>query len=191
LHNCLRIFKGTNDGSEPPKKAKCLPQGYQRNIGTKGKNKLSDESPSTPDEYGASSRSPMAKPPGAKKLSIDYLGMAKYALPYKDELQNMLEVEHAKVFAKYDKDYRKTDLIQFRANLKDREAPPIAVPLYRTRPEVKVIIDRQAYKMIADRLVSLSTSPYSAPILVEKKKLGGYKFLTDFRRLNERCNKIV
>jgi hypothetical protein len=117
--------------------------------------------------------------------------MATDARSFKDELQNLLEVQHTKAFAKHDRDYGKTDLIQFRANLKDRDAPPIAVPPYRTRPEVKEIIDRQAYEMIADGLVSLSTSTYSAPILVERKKLRGYRFLLDFRRLNERCNKIL
>lgn len=65
------------------------------------------------------------------------------------------------------------------------------MPPYRTRPEVKEIIDRQAFEMTANGLVASSTSPYSAPILVEKKKLGGYRFLTGFRKLNEKCNKIV
>ena len=46
--------------------------------------------------------------------------MAKDALPYKDELHNLLEVKHANVFAKHGIDYGKTDLIHFRANLKDR-----------------------------------------------------------------------
>jgi hypothetical protein len=107
--------------------------------------------------------------------------MAKDARPFKDELKNLMEVKHTKAFAKHDRDNGKTDLIQFRANLKDRNSPPIAVPLYRTRPDVKEIIDCQAYEMIADGLVSPSTSPYSASILVEEKKLGGYRFLTDIR----------
>jgi hypothetical protein len=45
--------------------------------------------------------------------------------------------------------------------------------------------------MIADGLVSHSTSPYSAPILLAKKKTGGWRFLTDFRKINERCDKVV
>jgi hypothetical protein len=147
-----------------------------------------------PNELCGSTPAPeveMEIPPGAKRLSIDYSMMEKDALPHKEELQNLLEVKHAKVFAKHDRDYGKTDLIHFRANLKDREAPPIAVPPYRTRPEIREVIDQQAYKMIADGLVSPSTSPYLAPMLVAKKKLGGYRFLTDFRKLNKRCNKIV
>jgi hypothetical protein len=81
-------------------------------------------------------------PSGAKKLSLDYSSMAKDALPFKDELQELLEVKHAKAFAKHDRDYGKTDLIQFRANLKERDGPPMAVPPYKTKPEVKEIIDR-------------------------------------------------
>ena len=45
--------------------------------------------------------------------------------------------------------------------------------------------------MIADGLISHSTSPYSAPILLAKKKTYGYRFLTDFRRVNEQCDKVV
>jgi hypothetical protein len=59
-------------------------------------------------------------PPGAKKLSIDYSEMAKDALPFRKELQNLLEVKHTGAFAKHDRDYGKTNLIQFRANLKEK-----------------------------------------------------------------------
>ena len=52
-------------------------------------------------------------------------------------------------------------------------------------------IDQQAYQMIADGVLGHSTSPYSAPIMLAKKKCGGWRFLTDFRKINEKCEKVV
>ena len=130
-------------------------------------------------------------PVGAKKLKIDLSNISKRALPYKMRLKQVLEVEHAKAFSRHDRDYGRTNLTQYRAHIKDRDEPPIAVPPYRTRPEMREAIDNQAYEMIADGVVQPSTSPFSAPVLMARKKLGGWRFLTDFRKINERCNKVV
>lgn len=130
-------------------------------------------------------------PPGAKKLKIDYSKISKEALPFKSELQELLEGKHQKAFSRHDRDYGKTDLMQYRAHVRDRNDSPIAQPPYRTRPEMREIIDNQAHQMIADGLISHSTSPYSAPIMLAKKKCGGWRFLTDFRKVNEKCEKVV
>ena len=130
-------------------------------------------------------------PEGAKKLSINYSKMSKEAKPYTKQLKDLLENKHEAAFSKHDRDYGKTTLVQYRAHLKDPDAPPVASPPYRTRPEMREVVDEQAFQMIADGLVSHSTSPYSAPILLAKKKCGGWRFLTDFRKINERCNKVV
>ena len=98
-------------------------------------------------------------PPGAVPLKIDYSNICKEARKRKKELQNLLEVTHANAFSKHDRDYGKTSVIQFRAHLKDPPGPPIAVPPYRTRPEVREHIDKQAFEMIADGLVQPSKSP--------------------------------
>ena len=130
-------------------------------------------------------------PQGAKPLKVCYKKLAKKAVPYKKELQHLLEVKHEEALSKHDRDYGKTSLIQYRAHLKDPSAPPIAVPPYRTRPELRETIDEQAWEMIADGLVSHSKSAYSAPILLARKKCGGWRFLTDFRKVNDQCDKVV
>ena len=56
---------------------------------------------------------------------------------------------------------------------------------------MREVIDNQAHEMIADGLVCHSKSPYSAPILLNRKKCGGWRFLTDFRKINDACNKVV
>ena len=130
-------------------------------------------------------------PPGAKPLNLDYSELAKEAKPYTEQLKHLFEVKHKKAFSRHDRDYGKTTLVQYRAHMKDPDQTPLAQPAYRTRPEMQEIIHGQAQQMIADGLVGHSTSPYSAPILLSRKKCGGWRFLTDFRRVNERCDKVV
>ena len=129
-------------------------------------------------------------PPGAKPLKIDLSKIASDAHPYEPQLREIFDKRKA-AFSRHDRDYGKTTLIQYRANMKDRDQNPIAQPPYRTRPEMREIVDNQAHQMIADGLVRPSTSPYSAPILLSRKKCGGWRFLTDFRKVNECCEKIV
>ena len=130
-------------------------------------------------------------PPGAKPLKIDLSAIAEDARPYKDRLHDLLENQHAAAFSKHDRDYGRTHLIQYRAHIKDPDQNPISQPPYRTRPEMREVIDAQAHEMIADGLVGPSTSSYSAPILLARKKCGGWRFLTDFRKVNECCSKVV
>ena len=130
-------------------------------------------------------------PPGAKRLQIDFSKISEGARPYEAELRDLLENKRKEAFSRHDRDYGKTTLIQYRANMKDPNQTPLAQPPYRTRPEMREIIDQQAHQMIADGLVGHSTSPYSAPIMLSKKKCGGWRFLTDFRKVNACCNKVV
>ena len=130
-------------------------------------------------------------PPGAKPLKLDLSGVADDAKPYLPQLEHLLKVKHGKAFSKHDRDYGRTHLIQYRAHMKDPDENPIASSPYRTRPEMREVIDEQAHQMIADGLVGHSQSPFAAPILLNKKKCGGWRFLTDFRKINERCNKVV
>ena len=130
-------------------------------------------------------------PPGAKPLSLDLSQISEDARPYEAELRDLLQNKHAKAFSRHDRDYGKTGLVQYRAHLKDPDLAPIAQKPYRTRPEMREAIDQQAHQMLADGLVRHSTSPFAAPILMERKKCGGWRFLTDFRRINECCTKVV
>ena len=130
-------------------------------------------------------------PPGAKKLEVDYSKMAEDARPYTERLKYLIDVKHARAFSQHDRDYGKTTLIQYRAHIKDPDQTPLHQKPYRTRPEMREAIDQQAQQMIADGLVGHSKSPFAAPILLAKKKCGGWRFLTDFRKINERCHKVV
>ena len=79
-------------------------------------------------------------PVGAKRLKLDLSNISKDAVPHKAELKQLLEVKHAAAFSRHDRDYGKTNLTYFRAKLKDRNLPPIAVPPFRTTPEMRKVI---------------------------------------------------
>lgn len=64
------------------------------------------------------------------------------------------------------------------------KATPIKQRYYPVSPAVQEIIDRELQTMLKDGIVERSTSPWSSPILLVKKKDGGYRFCVDYRRLN-------
>ena len=149
-----------------------------------------DRLPPDKPEDGAGQTAEDGIPAGAKRLSVDYSDVAEDAKQYIPQLKELVK-KHDAAFSKHDRDYGLTELVNYRANLKDPDQPPLATSPYRTSPEMREVIDAQAHQMLADGLVGHSTSPFSAPILLAKKKCGGWRFLTDFRKINDCCNKIV
>ena len=61
---------------------------------------------------------------------------------------------------------------------------PFRIPPYRYSAEKKKTIKTQVREMLADGLIEPSSSPYSSPIVMDRKKDGDFRFCNDFRRLN-------
>ena len=57
------------------------------------------------------------------------------------------------------------------------------IPSYRYSAEKKRAIQVQIREMLADGLIEPSSSPYSSPIVMDRKKDGDFRFCNDFRRL--------
>ena len=144
---------------------------------------------------GGKPTSPPSEPPkGApakeKEWCVDYSKMAAEAKPYEAEIRHLFEVKHANVLASHERDYGCTNLTKHHARLIDKT--PIATAPYRTSPDMQEVIDKQVNEMLADGLVSHSTSAYSAPILmVRKKEPGKWRFVTDFRKVNAATQKVI
>ena len=160
--------------------------GYESEGAASEQEAVNDSAPA-PNICGAA---PAAETPTSTPTKPEFnLSIASDAEPYRDKLEELLKVKHAGTFSTCERDRGRTDLVEFHANI--RPGPPISVPPYRATPQMQDEANKIVHEMIADGLVSHSTSPYSAPVLLVPKKLGGWRFVTDFRKVNARCERVV
>jgi hypothetical protein len=63
-------------------------------------------------------------------------------------------------------------------------AKPVNIRQYRYPPALKTEIEKQVAAMLQNGIIQPSTSLFSSPVLLVKKKDGSYRFCVDFRHLN-------
>ena len=107
------------------------------------------------------------------KFEIDYSNCV-----LNDENMEKLKglcTRYANIFSKSEKDLGRTTLVYHEIKLTtDR---PIAAPNYRTPPpEVQRDIIRETDKLISAGCIRESNSPYNAPIVLVRKKCGGWRY---------------
>lgn len=92
-------------------------------------------------------------------------------------------LKYRKAFANRPEELTQTDVIEH--DIDTLDAIPIRVPCYKTNPESRKEIERHLNSLLKRNLISVSSSPWSAPVILVKKKNGDTRMVTDFRRLNE------
>ena len=102
--------------------------------------------------------------------------------PVRNQLETLLR-SHREAFAWNDQNIGRTSIIKHEINTGD--SPPIRVPPRRIPsallPEVNALIDN----MLKKGVIQPSTSPWSAPVVLVKKKNGDLRLCVDYRQLNQ------
>ena len=83
---------------------------------------------------------------------------------------------------RFDKIKGVTPLIEHEIKLKD---PTLIKQRYRPRnPTMQEMFNQELYKMLAEGVVQPSTSPWSSPVVITRRKDSKPRFCVDFKRLN-------
>eukprot|EP00731_Ephydatia_muelleri_P033914 Em0041g27a len=67
--------------------------------------------------------------------------------------------------------------------------PPIRQPIRRQPVALRKTVQEEIHKMLKNKVIRPSTSPWSSPIIMVRKKDGSWRFCIDFRKLNSVTHK--
>ena len=97
------------------------------------------------------------------------------------QLNNLLE-EFADIFAQHPADIGHSPNTTHRI---ETTGHPIRQPLRRRNPAVRQQEDQHVQEMLDADIISPSSSPWSSPVVLVRKKDGSTRFCVDYRRLND------
>ena len=118
----------------------------------------------------------------ARRVSINVLETLPHEIPHTDHpCLHAVLLEHYQVFGDITEPPN-PDLVH--PMTIEVSGPPIALKPYRQDLLKRKEVERQLDEMLTKGIISHSTSPYSAPITMAKKKDGTWRFCVDYRRLN-------
>ena len=112
-------------------------------------------------------------------LELSAPGVSGVAL---DRLRTLVR-EYRDVFALKNNELGCTDIVQHQIDTGD--TPPIKKAPHRISPAKIPIIQEELKSMLEKGVIQPSSSPYSAPIVLQKKKDGSWRFCVDYRDLND------
>ena len=97
----------------------------------------------------------------------------------RDRLRELIR-SHRDMFALTDAELGQTNLVTHRI-----DTGPIKIPPHRASPAKMPIIQEEVQSMVDKGVIQPSKIPYSAPIVLQKKKDGSWRFCVDYRKLND------
>ena len=103
------------------------------------------------------------------------------------KLETLL-IHYADSFAKSSLHLGNISIIQHRIDTGN--ALPIKQQPYRVSPSQKASIDQHISDMLDQGIIEVSSSPWSSPVLLVKRKDGRTRFCIDYRKLNAQTSKV-
>ena len=122
-------------------------------------------------------------PPKPKVLQglIVYRALIPNPSPTENSRLTSLLDHYSDVFASSNLELGRSSII--RHNIDTGNARPIKQSRYRVSQTQKAEIEQQIQKMLAQDVIRVSSSPWSPPVVLVKKKDGTARFCVDYRKL--------
>ena len=98
-----------------------------------------------------------------------------------DEVRNVL-TQYADVFSKGDHDLGRTSLVKHHIHTGDSR--PVKLPPRRIAPARRLEVEKAVEELLAQGIIEKSFSPWSAAVVLVKKKDGSTRCCVDYRALN-------
>ena len=114
---------------------------------------------------------------------------ADYTPEQRAQLEKVLE-ENAEAFSRNERETGCTDLICH--HVKITNPRPVHLSYHKAQgADIRKEIDDQTNSMLADGIVVESESPYCCPIVMVRKKYGGWRYCVDLRKINQMTEKVT
>ena len=98
------------------------------------------------------------------------------------ELTALLRKYHD-VFSKFDSDVGRTKMVEHSIPLVEG-ARPIRQPPHRLGPQKEAEANQQVQELLEKGLIELAKGAWNSPVVMVRKKDGGWRFCIDHRQLN-------
>ena len=131
-----------------------------------------------PPEFGIENKTQLGRNPVPLDMSETILN------PSQQQKLRQLVAKYRNVFAVTDDELGRTHLYEHRLRLKPGTHPP-KERLYRTNAAERKFIKSQIEEMLQKDIIEHTTSRFSSPIVLVKKKDGSMRFCSDLRHINQ------
>ena len=143
-------------------------------------NRLRSES-SEPNLAASETPPPSTSHPTTTPADLPDLSKSVLTPPEKQALTDLLN-EYPDVLSQSTTTLGRTNLVQHKIDV--GSSPPIRQPPYRVAHAQRQEIENHVSDMLQAHLIQPSHSPWSAPVVLVKKKDGSTRFCVDYRKLN-------